>query len=120
MDRPIVQHEAGVVRWLLDHATIGDGVVYRAAPVEQLRVVHGCECGCASLYFETKQSGGRARIIADALAVYADGQQAGLILWGRDGRIVWLEIYDCDLGASHRFPEIDNLRTWEQHGRDLG
>jgi hypothetical protein len=83
-------------------------------------VVHGCNCGCASLNFQPKASAGGAKIIADAVAAYPDGRQAGLILWGRGGKIVWLEVYDFDPGASHRFPEVSNLRTWEQRGQDLG
>jgi len=58
-------------------------------------------------------------MIADALAVYPDGQQANLILWGRDGEIVWLEVNDLDPRAPHRFPEIPDLRTWEQRGLEL-
>jgi hypothetical protein len=57
-----------------------------------------------------------SRIIADALAVYPDGQQAGLILWARPDEIVSLEVYDWDPEASHREPELENLRSYEQHG----
>ena len=110
MDRAIAPNEASVVRWLLDHAPVGDLTAYRIHPVELLRVVKGCDCGCSSLDFQPDAWGGAA-IIADALAVYSDGQQAGLILWGRAGEIVLLEIYDCHPLASHRFPEISNLRT---------
>jgi len=40
-----------------------------------------------------------ARIIADALAVYPDGPEAGQILWGREREIVSLEVHDCQTGA---------------------
>ena len=56
-------------------------------------------------------------MLADALAVYEDGQQAGLILWGRAGAIVWLEVYDFHPGASHRVPELPNLWSWEDRGK---
>jgi hypothetical protein len=88
-------------------------------PVEELRVVGGCDCGWSSLDFRPGAWGAGAAIIADALAVYADGQQAGLILWGREGEIASLEVYDCHPGASHRFPQISNLRTFEERGREL-
>jgi hypothetical protein len=110
LDRQITLSEAGVVRWLLDHAAVGDVTPYRIDPVEDLRVVKGCDCGCASLDFQREAWGG-AIIIADALAVYPDGQKAGLILWGREGRIVLLEIHDCDPETSHRFPDISDLGT---------
>jgi hypothetical protein len=61
------------------------------------------------LGFPASWMGAGAAIIADALAGYADGRQAGPILWGRAGEIVLLEVYDCHLGASHRFPRISNL-----------
>lgn len=111
MDRAITPHEAAVVRWLLDQAPVGDVSPFRISPVEKLRVLKGCGCGCASLDFRENAWGGAA-IIADAFAFYPDGQRAGLILWGREGEIVLLEIYDCDPGASHRFPEIADL----EHG----
>src|SRR4051794_11498084 len=110
MDRAMTQDEASVVTWLLDHAQV-DLTAYRQQSVQNLRVVGGCSCGCASLYFVPDVRPGKAQILADELAVYPDGQQAGLILWGREGRITWLEVYDCDLGSSHRIPHVSNLRT---------
>ena len=56
-------------------------------------------------------------MLADELAVYLDGQRAGLMLWGREGKIVWLEVYDCEPGSSHRIPDVSNLCTWEDMGR---
>jgi hypothetical protein len=118
MDRAITPNEAAVVQWLLDRAPVGDVAAYRSRPVEDLRVVGGCGCGCSSLDFQPEGSG-KAAIIADARAVYPDGQQAGLILWGRDGEVVQLEIYDCDPDASRRFPELTDLRTFEDLGERL-
>jgi hypothetical protein len=111
MERLITSHEAAIVRRLLDHAPVGGVTVYRAHPLEDLRVVGGCDCGCTSLRFQPPSPG--QKIIADAIAVYPDDRQAGLILWGRDGQIVMLEVYDCHPGASHRVPELAHLRTWE-------
>jgi hypothetical protein len=116
MDRPITETEAAVVQWLLDHAAMGDISAYRAHSPGTLRVVGGCTCGCVSLDFLPKAPGGK--IVADALAVYPDGQEAGLILWGRDGEIASLEVYDHHPDASHRPLELANLRTWEQRGED--
>ncbi len=59
-------------------------------------------------------------MLADELAIYPDGQRAGLILWGLEGEIVMLEVYDCQPGSSHRFPDESNLCTWHDLGsRDL-
>lgn len=117
MDRPVNPNEAAVVRWLLDHAPVGDVTTYQQRPVEELRVVGACDCGCSSLDFQPDGPG--AGIIADALALYSDGQEAGLILWGRKGEIVSLEVYDLDPEASRRIPEISSLRTFEERGREL-
>jgi hypothetical protein len=121
MERTVTPNEAAVVGWLLDHAPVGDVTAYRLRPVEELRVLEGCGCGCSSLDFQPDAWGGgiRAGIIADAFAVYPDSRQAGLILWGREGEIVLLEVYDCHPEASRRFPEISNLRTFEELGREL-
>jgi hypothetical protein len=114
MDRAIEPNEAEVINWLLDHAS-ADVTAYRLHPIQGLRVVGGCGCGCTTLNFEADEKG--AKILADELAVYPDGQQAGLILWGREGKIVSLEVYDFDPGSSHRFPSASNLCTWEDLGR---
>ena len=116
MDRAISRNEVKVIEWLLDHALV-DVTAYRHQPVEQLRVVGGCTCGCTTLHFKPlEQLIGKKRL-ADELAIYPDGQQAGLILWGLEGEIVMLEVYDAQPGSSHRFPDVSNLCTWEELGR---
>lgn len=124
MDRAISPDEITVVQWLLDHALV-DVTAYRLRPVERLRVVGGCVCGCTSLDFKPVEELKGKKILADELALYPDGQRAGLILWGLEGEIVMLEVYDFEPGSSHRTPDVSNLRTWEQFGgrpevRNLG
>jgi hypothetical protein len=115
MDRAITAKESGIVRWLLEHAAMRDVTVYRQAAVEELRVVGGCTCGCCSLHFQSAGAG--ETMLADAVALYEDGQRAGLILWGFGGQIGFLEVYDFHPGASRRVPEIANLRSWEDLGK---
>jgi len=117
MDRAISPSEVKVVDWLLDHALV-DVTAYRLRPFEKLRVVGGCSCGCSSLDFKrSTERRGKLHRLADELAVYPDGQQAGLMLWGCDGEIVSLEVYDFEPESSHRVPDISNLCTWEELGR---
>ena len=116
MDRAISPNEVEVVQWLLDHALV-DVTAYRFHPIEELRVVGGCGCGCSSLYFKPQEQRGKLQMLADELAVYPDGQRAGLLLWGREGKVIWLEVYDSEPGSSHRFPDVSNLCTWEDLGR---
>jgi hypothetical protein len=117
MDRPITESEAAIVHWLLSHTAIGDVSGYGETSISGLRVVGGCDCGCRSIDFVSDTRGGE--LIADALAVYPDGQEAGLILWGRAGAITALEVYDHHPDSSHRMPEVANLRTFEDRGREL-
>ncbi len=117
MDRAIKPDEVKVISWLLDHALV-DVAAYRLRPLEELRVVGGCPCGCATLDFKpASQIAGNKQMLADELAIYPDGLQAGLILWGREGEIVSLEVYDSEPGSSHRFPDVSNLCTWDELGR---
>jgi hypothetical protein len=109
--REITPHEAAIVEWLLDHAAMRVVTPYRSKPVIALRVVGGCDCGCSSLDFE-HESHGSLIMLADAVAVYPDRQQAGLILWGRENEIDSLEVYEMHPVAD-RVPEIADLRRFE-------
>ena len=113
MDRAIKADEVQVINWLLDHPLV-DVTAYRVNPADELCVVRECGCGCASLYF--KRETRNLERLADELAVYSDGQHAGLILWGRQGEIVLLEVYDFEPESSHRFPDLSHLCTWEELG----
>lgn len=114
MNRCISAFEAAVVQWLLEHAAVGDVTPYRIPLVHELKVLKGCECGCSSLDFQPDAWTG-ADIIADAVAVYPDGRQAGLILWGRGGEIVCWRSTIAISDASQRFPEVSNLQRLEAH-----
>jgi len=116
MSRPISPNEVAVVNWLLDHALV-EVAGYRDRPVEELRVVGGCGCGCSSIDFIPPQQQAKQQILADELALYPDGQQAGVMLWGKGGEIALLEVYDFEPGSSHRFPDVSHLCTWEELGR---
>jgi hypothetical protein len=115
-ERDITAHEAAIIEWLLDHAAMRDVSPYRAKPIKELRVVGGCDCGCSSLDFHSN-IGGPKTMLADAVAIYPDNQQAGLILWGRDDEIVMLEVYEMHPVAD-RVPEIADLRRYEDLFRE--
>jgi hypothetical protein len=103
--------EIAIVRWMLDNGAVGDVAAYREVCLDDLHVVEGCACGCVSVDFE-KGARGHAKVIAQAEAKYPDGVRAGLILWGKEDRIVLLEVYDMDTDSSHRMPSIENLRQF--------
>lgn len=114
--RNITPREATIIEWLLDHAAMRDVTAYRANPIAALRVVAVCDCGCSSLDFDSKTTGSQV-MLADAVAVYPDQKQAGLILWGRDNEIVKLEVYEMDPVAD-RVPDIADLRRYEDLFRE--
>jgi len=116
VDRAITPNEVAVVNWLLDHALV-NVTTYRVRPIEELRVVGGCQCGCSSLEFKPSEQRGGEQRLADELALYSDGRSAGVMLWGKQGEIALLEVYDFEPGSSHRFPDVSDLCTWEELGR---
>jgi hypothetical protein len=117
VDRQVAPEEAAVVRWLLDHSYVSEASAYAGASTESLRVMGECTCGCRSIDFSPDTAG--ASIISDAPVVYPDGQEAEVILWGRDGQITALEVIDHTEGTSGRLPQLSELRTWEARGREL-
>jgi hypothetical protein len=109
IERQVTTEEVAVLRWLLDNAGVGPFEKYRNQRLEELLVVGECECGCVSAFFESDSSV-RLEMIADANALYPDGEESDLILWGRAGRIAWLEVIDYRPDSAHRMPAIENLR----------
>jgi hypothetical protein len=114
-DRPITPKEAAVVRWLLENAPMHDGAEFLQTDIERLHVVETCNCGCYSLIFAEEMRG--HYMIGDAMAVWPDGHQQNLMLWGCEGKVVWLEVWDQLPPDAYREPEVSALRTWEDHGR---
>ena len=110
--RAITPDEVAILEWLLDNAAVRDVAAYRSKPLSELRVVAGCDCGCVSLAFQPDGLG-HGTILADALAVYPDAQMAGVMLWGHEGEIFWMEVNDYHPNSSHRILEIANLRAWD-------
>ena len=113
-NRPISDRERAVVAWLLANAPVNAPLEHLLPRVPELRVVGRCDCGCASVDFEVDGQSGGSHPIADAYAASSTGLKCGLILWGRDGAITGLEIYEMDLGTTRELPSIDKLRTWDQ------
>jgi hypothetical protein len=106
--RHLSDAEKAVVRWLLEHAVTGESI---ACAIDELRVVNGCSCGCASIDFVPDTAG--ARVVADAVIVLPDGRTGGAMLWARGSDLSGLELYDYDPDVSHAVPEIGHLRRWE-------
>jgi hypothetical protein len=53
-------------------------------------------------------------ILAEAFALWPDGAKVGVILWGAEGRLLGIELYELDPGLD-RFPTVQVLRRWEDY-----
>jgi hypothetical protein len=57
--------------------------------------------------------------VAEGFALWPDGRRTGVMLWGRKGRLLSVELYD--LGADlRRFPTVEVLRRWEDYFDEHG
>ena len=112
--------EIAVLRWLLEHAAVTDVALYQAKALDRLQAWPCCE-ECAGLLFQDAQHINIGfQMLADALAVYPDGQIAGVLLWASGEEFAWLELHDTNtIGTAKRFPETSDMRTWEQRGQSL-
>ena len=104
-DRPITEREAAVVVWLLENGWKHGPLNHPVEGVAKLRVVGRCACGCASVDFEEHGQSSGAGPIAEGYGKTPEGLQFGLILWGRDGAITGLEIYECHPGSANKLPD---------------
>ncbi len=122
-ERRITAEELDVVRWLLANASLQDVSAYQAEHLADAGVVSSCECGCASIDFVFGEgSEGAAAgtaglrstaILAEAFTQWPDGARAGVMLWGAEGKLLGIELYELGSDASRRFPMVEVLHRWE-------
>jgi hypothetical protein len=98
-NRPISDDEAACIRVTLERAPAIPNASVLTATIVHLRVVGGCDCGCASVDFE-KDSSGDTQPIADATGRTARGGDVGIIVWGTSNAITGLEVYDLGAGEA--------------------
>jgi hypothetical protein len=122
--RPISSHELDVVRWLLANGALKNVSEYRVESLQDARVVPCCTCGCASIDFHTNDPNATgtqrprlrgSNILAEAFTLWPDGFRAGVMLWGTEGRLIGIELYELGGGAIDRFPTLETLRRWEDY-----
>ncbi len=115
--RAIIKDEVQILRWLLENAAVGDVSAYRAKALDELQARPCCSVCAGLLFGDAKPFNEHLQMLADALAVYPDGQIAGVLLWASCGEFAWLEFHDTFTdGVVTRFPATTDLKTWEQHG----
>lgn len=108
--RKITQDERSMVRWLLEHAATSPDHAKYLETVDTLEVVDRCDCGCPSVDFLKEGQGAGAEILADAVGTATDGLPLNLILWGKEGVISGLEVYNYDGGSWFPLPALQGVR----------
>lgn len=112
-NRPISETEAACIRMTIERAPAIPDASALVPAIGDLRVVGGCDCGCASVDFE-KDSSEHAQPIADGIGRTARGGDVGIIVWGASNAITGLEIYDLGAGDDDLcLPELNSIVAWD-------
>lgn len=114
-NRPVTPKERSLVEWLLRHGKPGSKQFLKQ--VDALVVVSKCSCGCPTVYFAQEGESiaqNAAHVLADYLAT-VDGQEVGVILFQRGGRLSSLEVYSL-AGNDKPFglPELNTIYSYEE------
>jgi len=114
LDRPITTEERSLIQWLLQHGKPGSERFL--SQLDSLTVVSKCLCGCPTVNFALQGeavSQAPENILADFLATEA-GEDVGIILFQREGRLSSLEVYS-QRGADKPFglPQIETIYSYE-------
>ena len=82
--------------------------------IEDLEVVAQCDCGCDSVDFASPSPTTPATQLADGAGTTKLGGTVGIIVWGREGRITGLEVYDLGAGEDDlTLPEPESIRPFD-------
>ncbi|HUO16433.1 MAG TPA: hypothetical protein VMX38_15715 [Verrucomicrobiae bacterium] len=113
--RPITVKERALIEWLLRHGNPSSEQFLEQ--LDSLVVVWKCSCGCPTVNFarEGKSAPHEAEhILADYLAT-VDGEDVGIILFQRGGRLSSLEVYS-QAGTDKPFglPEIETIYSYQE------
>ena len=114
-NRPITAEERILIEWLLRHGKAGSERFLEQ--VDSLRVVARCLCGCPTVNFSPERAPVAhepEHILADYLAT-VDGEDVGVILFQRGGRLSSLEVYS-QTGNDKPFglPETETIYSYEE------
>ena len=115
--RPINDDELRVIRSALECCAETPEVSELVPTLANLRVVGGCECGCASVDFAATTPEQR-QPIADGLGILTNGEHVGVIVWGTSTVVTGLEIYDMSATASGLpLSQVKSIVRWEEGTR---
>lgn len=112
--RPLNDHERKLVIWLIQHGSYANQTDF-VAQLDTLTVHQRCSCGCLTVYFALNGTPVPRKgecIMSDYLA-NVEGQEVGVMVSEKDGRLSSLEVYSC-AGTDQPFglPIIETLRAF--------
>jgi hypothetical protein len=113
IERPINAEEVAVIRAALEHASTRPVAPDVVASVERLHAVAKCACGCDSVDFAPHDPVNLSSPIANAIGTTSQGEEVGLIVWGRQDAITGLEVYALG-GEGHRLPIPETIHGWDR------
>ena len=113
-NRPINDDEVRVIGAALQRCAEIPEASALVPTLPNLRVVGGCECGCASVDFAITTPEQR-RPIADGLGILTNGECVGVIVWGTPDAVTGLEIYDMSASATGlSLSQLQSVIPWEE------
>ena len=113
-NRPINEDEIRVIRTALERCAEIPEAPALAPTLSSLRVVGGCQCGCASVDFAVVTPE-QHQPIADGLGILTDGERVGVIVWGTPDAVAGLEIYDMSASATGLLlSQLQSIISWEE------
>lgn len=114
-NRPVTAKERSLIEWLLRHGNPSSEQFLQQ--LDSLFVVSKCSCGCPTVYFAREGESvvhHPERILADYLAK-ANGEDVGVMLFQREGRLSSLEVYSL-AGTDKPFglPGLEAIYSYEE------
>src|SRR5574341_1355123 len=100
INRRISDREIAVIRAALGGARVPGAEALVEPSLENLQVVGGCACGCASVEFARSEESVPSVVVADGIGTTDAGGMVGVLVWGEGGRLTGLEIYDLGAGQN--------------------
>jgi hypothetical protein len=103
--RPLTAQERSLVDALLKFE--GQAVAY-AAVLGAHRVVAVCDCGCGSFEMALTERSAPdtfGRQVVDAYGRLRDGRTVGLLLWGNDEQLTYMELYSISSDPPYELPD---------------
>ncbi len=113
IDRPISAEEVAVIRAALEHASTRPIALDVSSSVARLHAIARCGCGCESVDFAPHDPANPSAPIADGIGTTSQGEEVGLIVWGRPDAITGLEVYALG-GEGNKLPIPETIHGWDR------